>query len=859
MSLSTTFKPRIRSYPIGIDTDDSVGLLPFGLTTAEVEQRRKAGQGNDAAIRSSRSYADIIRFNLLNPFNVILFIVGIVLIALGRFNDAFFSVALVLFNALVGTIQEIRAKRKLDEISLLTRPKVTAVRDGLEVELDPAELVEGDVLLLQPGDQVVVDGPIMAGGPMEIDESLLTGESDAVRKAAGDMLLSGSFGVTGQAYYTAEKVGAASYANKLTASARQFQVVQTPLQKEVNFILQILTIVAVFLVAILFVKTVLFAIPAVRFAQIAAIVMGIISAGLLFTIILAYALSAVRLLNKGALVQQSNAIESLSHVDVLCTDKTGTLTTNQITFHEILPLGQEDQKVTEWLGCFAASVSAGNRTTAALQAALPGEAFSSVNEVPFSSARKWSALSFYKPTIDLSGTFVLGAPEMLQPCLTDDSEISGRLNDWTAEGLRVLLFAHNPEVVRLYDEDEEPALPRLTPLALISFRDELRPHVQETIAGFRESGIDLKIISGDHPETVAALARQAGLPLEIKAVSGREVDAAGDGELVEIVTNTTVFGRITPEQKQRLVEALRRQGRYVAMIGDGVNDVLSLKTADVGVAMQSGSPAARGVADLILLNDSFGALVPAFQEGQRIVSGMGDILRIYLPRLLSVALLINVLSLLGMGFPTVPTQEAFTTILTVGIPTILLTIWAKASQPPKRLLPEILPFVSLAMVLIAIFGALVYGAVYTYFLDASHLEMITPELAKWMEGFVGFTLDSTDVFQKEAAGLIAQSALTLFRAVSGLLIIFFISPPTKLFAVDRPVSTDRRPTYLSLMMLLLGAIFVTVPGLRAFFGLQALTIIPPVLYIVLFIAVSLWLIAMRFALLKTTVLSMQST
>jgi cation-transporting ATPase E len=414
----------------------------------------------------------------------------------------------------------------------------------------------------------------------------------------------------------------------------------------------------------------------------------------------------------------------------------------------------------------------------------------------------------------------------------------------------VLLFAFNPDETRLYDSTEEPALPALTPLALICFRDQLRPQVRQTIIGFDKAGIELKIISGDHPETVAALARQAGLPLNVKAISGKEVDAASDSELEEIVANTTVFGRITPAQKQRLVQTLRRQGRYVAMIGDGVNDVLSLKTADVGIAMQSGSAATRGVADLILLNDSFGALVPAFREGQRIVFGMGDILRVYLPRLLSVALLINILALLGMGFPTLPTHEAFTTILTVGIPSIFLTIWAKAEQPPKRLLPKVVPFAALAMLSITILGAIVYGITFTYFLNPGHLETVTPELARWMEKFIGFTMDSPEMFQQETAGLIAQSALTLFRASVGILIILFISPPTKLFAAYRPVSSDRRPTQLALVMLLLATIFVTVPGLRSFFGLQALTILPLGLIGVLIISVLLWFFFMRLALAK---------
>ncbi len=821
---------------------------PAGLTGAEVIARRQAGQGNISTFQSSRTYANIIRHNLLNPFNVILFLVGVLLIALGRLNDAILSVALVLFNAVLGTVQEIRAKRTLDEIALLTRPKVTVVRESVELELDPAELVQGDLLFLQPGDQVVVDGPVVAGNGLEVDESLLTGESDAVRKAAGDSLYSGSFCISGSGYYTAERVGQDSYANQLTSTARQFQVVRTPLQREINFVLRLLTVVAVFFVSILVVGAFMNDVPPVRFAQIAAIVMGIISAGLMFTIILAYAIAAVRLVNKGALVQQAHAVESLSHVDTLCMDKTGTLTANRFHLHDIYPLDDGDKEVKAWLGDFAASVPSGNRTIEAIRAVLPGRHYPLVGEVPFASVRRWSALSFHQPGAGLCGTFVLGAPEQLLPYLNSSPTFLTQVEEWAAAGLRVLLFAYNPDVTGWTKVNGEPQPPRLCPLALISFQDELRPHVQQTISGFEAAGIELKIISGDHPETVAALARQAGLPVGLTAVSGALVDKAGDPELSELVSNTTVFGRINPEQKQRLVETFRRKGRYVAMIGDGVNDVLSLKTADVGVAMQSGSAAARGVADMILLNDSFEALVPAFQEGQRIVSGMGNILRIYLSRLLSIALLINVLALLRLGFPTLPAQEAFTTILTVGIPTIFLTYWARPERPAKRLLMDVVPFVGTTIILISIFGMLVYVVVFTYFMNIDHMNSLIPDLSFWLEDFVGFALADPEAFQEEAAGLMAQSALTLFRALVGILIILFVSPPIKLFAADRPLSSDRRPAYMALILLLLGITFLIVPALRTFFGLQALTLLSPYLYGVIFLAVLLWLAGMSLVL-----------
>ncbi|MBL8164611.1 MAG: HAD-IC family P-type ATPase, partial [Anaerolineae bacterium] len=526
-----------------------------GLTEAEVVERRRRGEGNNIRLETSRSYADIIRSNVFNLMNIILFVIGGVMIAIGRPGEAFTSVGLIALNVIIGIYQEIRAKRQLDQIALLTRPKIGVMRDGREITVDPNDLVKDDIIIVRAGDQIVVDGVIVGDGRIDADESLLTGEPDLIPKMAGDEVLSGSFCVNGSALYRATRVGAESFANKLTANARKFRVVKTPLQSEINFVLRLLMLLAGFMGFLLLLSSILSAVPFMRQVQIVAVVAGLVPNGLFFMVVLAYALGAVRIVQRGALVQQTNAVESLSNVTVLCMDKTGTLTANRINYHEAYPIDVSRAELERLLGDFAASASANNKTGEAILNALKGSKQAVVDEVPFSSARKWSALAFggEKP----HGVYVLGALEMLQAHLTLDGEAQEQLRDWSEQGLRVLVFARNAQVTTLHDADGQPMLPDLKPLGIISFSDELRPALRETLAGFRESGISLKVISGDNPRTVAALARQAGFPGDLKYVSGTELDAMDGAQLGQVAAETTVFGRITPQQKERLVEALR--------------------------------------------------------------------------------------------------------------------------------------------------------------------------------------------------------------------------------------------------------------------------------------------------------------
>ncbi|MCU0482171.1 MAG: HAD-IC family P-type ATPase, partial [Anaerolineae bacterium] len=601
---------------------------------------------------------------------MILFVIGAVMIAIGRWGDAFVSVGLIALNVVIGVFQEIRAKRQLDAIALLTRPKITIVRDGEARQADPSEIVLGDIIVADTGDQIVVDGVLVSDTKLELDESQLTGESDLIPKTIGQEVFSGSFVVSGKGRYEATKVGKESFANKLTAQAKSFRVTKTPLQREVDLVIRILMMLALFIGFLLFASALLSAVPVMRTVQMAAVVAGLVPNGLFFMVIVAYALGALRIVQQGILVQQSNSVESLSNVSVLCVDKTGTLTANKIHYEDVRPLKLDKDQIQWLLGNFAHSASVTNRTSDAIIAGLNGENLAPVDEIPFSSARKWSALAFDNDK--MRGVYVLGAIEMLMPHLPKDTDLSSHINDWSEQGLRVLLFAYNPNTTKLHDSLDNAGLPTLEPLAIVSFSDELRPNLKETLKGFINAGVALKVISGDNPQTVSALAKQAGFPPDFKSVSGTDLAAMDKAHFEQTVAETTVFGRITPEQKEQIVDALKSQGHYVAMIGDGVNDVLSLKKANLGIAMQSGSAATRGVADMVLLNDSFGALPPAFLEGQRIINGMQDILRLFLTRALYAALLIMATSIVGMGFPFVPKHASLIAFLTVGIPTFAL-------------------------------------------------------------------------------------------------------------------------------------------------------------------------------------------
>ncbi len=763
-----------------------------GLTEAEVAQRQAEGLVNVARVRAGRSYAQIAQDNLFTFFNVVLFSLGAILLLLGSPRDAFFTAAIALLNAVVGTVQEVRAKRKLDQIALLTRPQATVIRAGQTVQIDPAAVVLDDLLVVGPGDQALVDGPVVQGAA-DFDEALLTGEADPVAKRVGDQVLSGSHVLVGKAVYQAQKVGDASFANQLVQRARQFTREQTPLQSEVNLVVRVLLLVVAFFGVLITINQIINRDQdLLQSVQAASVVFGLAPASLFLMIVVTYALGAVRIADKGALVQRSNAVESLSHVDVLCLDKTGTLTANQIQLNGVQPLGALDERALQRaLGRFARSSTAGNRTSDAIAEAVPGESQPFVEEVPFSSARKWSALAF--DGADLRGVYVLGAPEMLQGSLAASAvDWRGPAGELAAQGQRVLLFAHRLELTALA-VDGQPGLPAgLQPLALLSFSDELRPDARSTLDGFRAAGVEVKIISGDNPATVQALARQAGLGEHgeaLQMITGPELERLDEAAFAQAAARYTIFGRITPEQKQRLVLALREQGRYVAMTGDGVNDVLALKQAKLSIAMQSGAQATRSVADIVLLGDSFAALPEALLEGQRIMNSMGDVLRLYLTRSFALAFLIATISMLAIGFPYTPAQNSVISIFVLTMPAFGLALWAKPGPvPPGGVVRQLVNFVLPAAVVTGIFLFLVY----LIFIERT--------------GDWPYT----------------QLALTYATIATGLLLVIFVQPPSEFWVGGDTLAGDWRPALLAIGLFAVLLISPYVPILNSFFGLQPL-------------------------------------
>jgi len=808
-----------------------------GLTEQDVAAKRAAGQGNNVPLQSSRPYSQILKENLFTFINAAFFTISLVMFLLGRLGDGVLVVVVIFGGVLVNICQEIWAKRKLDEIALLYRPKATVVRDRQELNVDPSEIVLGDVLLLRPGDQIVVDGSIVGNGRIEVDESLLTGESDLIPKTTNDPVYSGSFCVSGTACYVAEKVGTETVAFKLMSGARAFRQVLTPVQQEINVVIRVFLLLACFLWFLVAISFLSRAYSLNDVAQRSAVIAGLVPAGLLLAITLAYGLGAVRMIGQDVLIQQANAVESLSNVDVLCLDKTGTLTTNQIQLQEVYPVDLSEEQLRSLLGGYAASTKAGNKTNDAISQACTGIVQEPLFEVPFSSARKWSALVFGDPadsrrqTADaeikvvgsrdvqessvwerqphaggvgkLAGTYVLGAPEIVMAGASLSPAMQNYIEEGTRLGLRVVLFAHSPQVRSLGGDGTPAVLPdNLQPLGILRFSDQLRPEAQETLDGFAKADIEVKIISGDNPQTVAALARQAGLGDDIEVVSGQELAQMSASEFVQTALTSTVFGRITPEQKADLVRSLRRRGKYVAMIGDGVNDVLSLKQANLAIAMESGSKATRSVADIVLLKDSFGALPHTFLEGQRIRNGIQDVMKLFLVRTFCVTLLVFATAIVTDSFPLQNKQAAIVSLIGVGFPTMFIPVWSQPGAIPRRsMVRSMLHFVIPATLTLTLVSLIVY----LFFLVVAILD-VPPDMNLTQVGYAE-----------------PRSALVTILVMGTLLLIPFLKPPTTFWVGGEPYSGDWRYTIVAIVLLGVYFLIVAIPPFRTFFELYRLS------------------------------------
>ncbi|MCS6813364.1 MAG: HAD-IC family P-type ATPase [Cyanobacteria bacterium] len=777
-----------------------------GLTQAEVAQRRANGQGNNAKLPSSRSYREIFQENLFTFINAVFLTISIVLVLLNSYGDAILVVVVIFSGVIVSIYQEIWAKRQLDRIALLNRPSVSVIRDGREQTIDPADIVLEDIVVVRSGDQILVDGTIVGDGRLDVDESLLTGESDTIVKQSGDPVYSGTICVSGHACFQATKVGVETIAYQLVTGARAFRQIYTPLQKEINLVIRAFLLLACFLWILVGISFLGRSYSISDAVQRAAVIAGLVPTGLLLAITLAYGIAAVHMVGDDILIQQANAVESLSNVDVLCSDKTGTLTTNEITVETIVPLEATPTELAQALGDFAANVTTHNRTSEALAVTYPGCPRTVKAEVAFSSVRRWSAIVMAdepKP-----GLYVLGAPETLTSLLALTPDMADRVANYvtlgTSQGFRVLLFAYAADPGTVLTDPDNPLLPSaLQPLGIVHLSDQLRPEAKRTLQSFAQAGIQVKIISGDHPQTVAALAKQAGLDNNQPVISGQDLAHMSDDQFAQVVARATVFGRVTPDQKAQLVKSLRRQGHYVAMIGDGVNDVLSLKQANLGIAMESGSKATRGVADIVLLRDSFAALPHAFLEGQRIRSGIRDVLTLFIVRVLCTTILIFATAMATDSFPLVNKHSAITALIGVGFPAAVMPAWAKPRPVTRRrsVVRSLLHFTIPAAVTMSFVALLVY------------MLYLVKEIINLPPGVSFQELDYT----------LPRTMLVTILVFCELLLIPFLKPPTPAWTGGEPLSGDWRYSATALGLLGLYLLILYIPPLRQFFELAALT------------------------------------
>ncbi len=633
---------------------------PAGLSSGQVAERRLRGLTNAGGEHTSRSVAHILRANILTRFNLLLGVLLAVILVVGQPQDALFGVVLVT-NALIGIGQELRAKRTLDRLAVLSAPRVRVIRDGAPREVAVDEVVADDLVDLRAGDQLVADGVVRASASLQADESLLTGESEPVDKRAGDRLLSGSYVVAGSGDYQATGVGAEAYAAKLAAQARRFTVVRSELIAGINQILRYVTW-AIPPVAALLVLSQLHTHQTVRegaTSTVAALV-GMVPQGLVLLTSVAFGVAAVTLARRQVLVQQLPAVEGLARVDVVCFDKTGTLTDGTIAFDHLIRL--DDQAPAEAALGALADDQARNATLAAIgQAFPPPQGWARQDAVPFSSARKWSAATFAG-----HGTWVLGAPEIVLAGSQDG--LLPQAADLAASGQRVLALARITGPL-----DGQALPPGLRAVAFIVLAERLRSDTPQTIAYFTAQGVTLKVISGDSPRTVSAVAARAGLPHAGDAIDARDLPE-DPGPLGALLEEHFVFGRVTPHQKESMVQALQARGHTVAMTGDGVNDVLALKLADIGVAMGSGAPATRAVAELVLLDNRFATLPGVVAEGRRVTANIERVANLFITKTVWATLLAVVAGAALLPYPFLPRHLTIIDTLAIGVPSFFLAL-----------------------------------------------------------------------------------------------------------------------------------------------------------------------------------------
>ena len=630
-----------------------------GLSSSEAEERARSGKSNGSFDVKTKSVGQIFRENIFTLFNLINIILAALIVMVGSYRNMLFM-GVVISNTAIGIIQEIRSKRVIDRLSLISAPKAHLLRDGKETELPVADIVPDDIMLLSPGRQVCADGLVL-DGECEVDESLITGECDPILKQSGDELLSGSFVTSGSVRAQAIRVGADSYSNRITSGAKYVRRNSSEMMKAINRIISVVSVCIVPFGIVLFLKSVYVTHQTLENGVVSTVaaLIGMIPEGLVLLTSIALAVSSIRLARENTLCQDLFCVESLARVDVLCLDKTGTITEGCMQVEETVPFGNgfDCEKALAAL-CYAfADV---NPTLAAVRERYGKAADMELSAaIPFSSARKFSAAAYKE-----YGTVALGAPEFILKTVPD--EVNDAALQYRERGMRVLLLAHSGS------ECTRDALPDdMQPKALVVLADKIRSSARETLDYFRRQGVTLRVISGDDPLTVSCVAARAGLENAEKYV---DMSTVSEEETADAAEKYTVFGRVTPWQKLALIKAMKSAGHKVAMTGDGVNDVLALKEADCSVAMQSGSDAARSVSQLVLMDSDFASMPRAVEEGRRVINNIERSAALFLVKTIFSFLLAVLFLILPLPYPFRPIQMTLISALTIGIPSFLLAL-----------------------------------------------------------------------------------------------------------------------------------------------------------------------------------------
>lgn len=684
-----------------------------GLSSSEVQERISQGLQNKSSKPKSKTISQIFVENVFSVFNIVIFSVVIFLLYFYfKTGDSrlildclgIFTIAVV--NTFLAVSQEIKAKRALDKVNLLLKREVTVIRNGSEVSVEPEDIVKDDIIKILRGDQIAVDGIIIFSNHLEIDESLLTGESNPIHKKEGEEVLSGSFCLSGNGFYKAEKIGEESFAAKVTSTAKKYKFSRTPLQKKINRIVQVLFALAIVLVIL---EIVLnkdgFTVDFVR--KISTILISLVPQGLVLMSTVTFAVGVWRISKLGAIIQKLNAIESFSNLQVVCMDKTGTLTQNKLSVHKIITLdsGVSQEETESLLGVYADLTSDKNATINAISIYKPGKIYSLVDEIPFSSERKLSLIKAKKD--GKVTTFILGAYDSLCSFIDEKNKSAAGVlfNENKLSVYRNLLFGIIDDNT---SEEKFSGIPdsfSISPICIISITDKIRDDVFDAIKLFENNGIKIKILSGDSSKAIQEVAAEIGWKIEDKdLISGSELDKLSRDEFDKAVTEKIIFARLKPDNKLNIIRSLRDKKIYTAMIGDGVNDLPAIKESDMGIAMEEGSGITKEVADIVLLQNKFSLLPEIFNEGNKIVNSVKSVSKLFLTKNFFV-IYITLLSLFFfLEFPLTPRRVSLINIFGIGLPAFIITLKNLNTQKTLHFMKDVFTFVILSALIIVAAG-----------------------------------------------------------------------------------------------------------------------------------------------------------